>query len=47
MRRVDRGRVVDAVAEEAGDMAALPKRLDDALLLIRIDAREQVDLFDL
>ena len=42
--RVHRGRVVDAVAEEADDVAGLLQREDDAFLLIRIDLDEQVGL---
>ena len=41
MGGMDCGRIVDAVAEEAGDMAAFSQRVDDALFLIGIDAREK------
>ena len=40
--RVHRRRVVDAVAEEADDVAHLLQREDDPLLLIRIDLDEEV-----
>ncbi len=40
--RMQRGRVVDAVAQEAHDTAPPAQRLDDAVLLRRIDAAEHV-----
>ena len=40
--RVHGRRVVDAVAEEADDVAHLLQRQDDALLLVRIHLHEQV-----
>ena len=39
---VHRRRVVDAVAQEADDVAHLLQRQDDALLLVRIDLDEEV-----
>ena len=42
--RVQRRRVVDAVAEEADHVAAPLERQDDAVLLRRRDAREDVGL---
>src|SRR6186713_182435 len=39
---MQRGRVVDAVAEEADDVPASPERLDNPVLLRGIDAAEQI-----
>jgi hypothetical protein len=41
--RVQRRRVVDAVAHEADDMAKPLQRQQDPMLLLRIDPAEQVD----
>ena len=40
---VQRRRVVDAVAHEADDMAEPLQRQQDAMLLLRVDAAEQID----
>ena len=45
IRRMQRGRIVDAVAQVADHMAARPERLDHAVLLRRIDPAEQVRRF--
>ena len=40
--RVQRGRIVDAVPEIADDVTGLLEREHDALLLVRIDLREEI-----
>jgi hypothetical protein len=47
MGGMDRGGIIDAVAEKARDMTAVSQRFNDAFLLIRIDTREKIDLLDL
>ena len=47
MSGMNRRGIIDAVAEEPGDMATYSQRVDDAFLLIGINPREEVDSFHL